>query len=76
MTARERLRGEVAAEGKISAYVLVFLPIGVGIAMYFMNESYIATLWSHTFGFIAIGVGILGIVVGSLWMRKIIDIKI
>ncbi len=79
MTARERLRGEVAAltaEGKMSAYVLVFLPIAVGVAMYFMNPDYIATLWSHTFGYIAIGIGVLGMVVGSIWMRKIIDIKI
>ncbi|MGI9606329.1 MAG: type II secretion system F family protein, partial [Acidimicrobiales bacterium] len=79
MTSRERLRGEVAAltaEGKMSAYVLLFLPIGVGVAMYFMNPDYIRTLWSHTFGYIAMGAGALGMVVGSLWMRKIIDIKI
>ncbi len=79
MTARTRLRGEVqalTAEGRMSAYVLVFLPIGVGVAMYFMNPEYISNLWSNTWGYVAMGVGALGIVVGSLWMRKIIDIKI
>jgi tight adherence protein B len=79
MTARTRLRGEVAAltaEGKMSAYVLVALPILVGIAMYFMNPEYISNLWSNTYGFIAMGIGALGMVVGSVWMRKIIDIKI
>lgn len=79
MTARTRLRGEVAAltaEGRMSAYVLVFLPVLVGLAMYFMNRDYISTLWSHPMGYAAMGAGVLGIIVGSLWMRKIIDIKI
>ena len=79
MTARERLRGEVAAltaEGKMSAYVLVALPLLVGVAMYFMNPEYISNLWNHTMGFVAMGAGALGMVTGSLWMRKIIDIKI
>ena len=79
MTARSRLRGEVAsltAEGRMSAYVLVLLPVLVGMAMYVMNKDYISTLWSHPFGYAAMGAGVLGIIVGSLWMRKIIDIKI
>ncbi len=79
MTARSRLRGEVAAltaEGRMSAWVLVFLPVGVGIAMYFMNPGYISTLWQNTMGLVAIGAGLLGMVVGTVWMRKIIDIKI
>lgn len=79
MVARTRLRGEVqalTAEGRMSAYVLIMLPIGVGIAMYFMNPEYISQLWSHTIGYVAIGLGVAGMVVGSLWMRKIIDIKI
>ncbi len=82
MTARSRLRGEVAAltaEGRMSAWVLVFLPIGVGVAMYFMNPDYISTLWDTTegyMGYIAMGLGALGMVVGTVWMRKIIDIKI
>jgi len=56
--------------------VLIMLPIGVGVAMYFMNPEYISQLWTHTIGYVAIGLGITGMVVGSLWMRKIIDIKI
>ena len=80
MTQRTRLKGEIAAltaEGRISALVLIVLPFLVGIAMYFMNRDYIATLWtSGSLGFIAIGAAGVGMIVGSLWMRKIIDIKI
>lgn len=79
MTQRTRLRGEVAAltaEGRVSALVLLVLPFGVGAAMYFMNQAYISTLWSHTLGFVALGVAGVSMVIGALWMRKIVDIEI
>ena len=79
MIARTRLRGEVAAltaEGRISALVLLFLPFGVGFAMFILNRDYIATLWSHPIGFAAIGVSLFAMTAGGLWMRKIVDIEI
>ena len=79
MTSRSRLRGEVSAltaEGRMSALVLLGLPFGVGAAMYFMNKAYIATLWTNTLGYAAVGAGVVSMIVGGLWMRKIIDIKI
>ena len=79
MTARTRLRGEVAAltaEGRVSALVLLVLPFGVGVAMYFMNREYISALWSSNIGYGAMGLAMVSMVIGSLWMKKIIDIKI
>ena len=79
MTSRSRLRGEVSAltaEGRMSAMVLLLLPFGVGIAMYFMNKDYISTLWTHPLGYGAMGVGAVSMVIGAFWMRKIIDIEI
>lgn len=79
MTARTRLRGEVAAltaEGRVSALVLLVLPFGVGLAMYFMNREYISQLWSSNIGYGAMGLAMVSMVAGSLWMKKIIDIKI
>lgn len=79
MTARTRLRGEVAAltaEGRVSALVLLVLPFGVGVAMYFMNREYISSLWSSNIGYGAMGGAMVSMVIGSLWMKKIIDIKI
>ena len=79
MTSRSRLRGEVSAltaEGRMSALVLLFLPFGVGAAMYFMNRPYISTLWMSTFGYIAMGIAAVSMTAGAFWMRKIIDIEI
>ena len=79
MTARTRLRGEVAAltaEGRVSALVLLVLPFGVGVAMYFMNREYISKLWSSNIGYGAMGIAMVSMAIGSVWMKKIIDIKI
>lgn len=79
MTARTRLRGEVAAltaEGRVSALVLLFLPFGVGLAMFFLNKDYISLLWQSTIGYAAMGGAMVSMVIGALWMRKIIDIEI
>ncbi len=79
MTARTRLRGEVAAltaEGRVSAMVLMMLPFGVGIAMYFLNPDYISVLWSGTLGYAAMGAALIAMAAGGLWMRKLIDIEI
>lgn len=79
MTARTRLRGEVAAltaEGRVSAMVLMMLPFGVGIAMYFLNPAYISVLWSGALGYAAMGAALIAMAAGGLWMRKLIDIEI
>ena len=79
MTARSRLRGEVrslTAEGRASAGVLLLLPFGVGFAMYLLNPEYIATLWMQTLGLVAVGGALFSMLIGGLWMRKIIDINI
>ena len=53
MTARERLRRDVAAltaEGKMSAIVLAALPILLGFAMWGLNPEYIETLFTDGLG--------------------------
>ena len=79
MQSRSRLRGEVSAltaEGRISALVLTFLPLFVGIAMFFINRTYLSELWTTTPGIAAVIGAVISIAVGSAWMRKIIDIEL
>ncbi len=79
MTQRERLRRDVAAltaEGRISAMVLAFLPFGLGILMYVINPDYMSKLFDDTLGNIMLGAAIVGMAVGFLWMRSIINIEI
>jgi tight adherence protein B len=79
MTQRERLRREVrslTAEGRISAYVLLGLPIALGIAMTVMNSSYMNALFENNIGRMMLGGGALAMVGGYFWMNSIIKIEI
>jgi tight adherence protein B len=79
MTQRERLRRDVAAltaEGRISALVLACLPIGLGILMYVINPDYMSKLLDDTLGNIMLGLAVVGMLVGFVWMRSIINIEI
>lgn len=79
MTARERLRRDVAAltaEGKMSAIVLGVLPILLGMAMWVMNKEYINTLFTNSLGKVLLGASITAALAGFAWMKKIIDIEI
>ena len=79
MTQRERLRRDVqslTAEGRMSAYVLGGLPIGLGIVLYFINPEYIGRLFEHTMGQIMLGGSIISMLIGFAWMFKIIKIEI
>lgn len=79
MTARERLRRDInslTAEGRVSAFVLGILPVGLGIVMYMMNPGYVSKLFTDTLGNILLGLAIVSMGIGFFWMKKIIDIEI
>jgi tight adherence protein B len=79
MTARERLRRDIAAltaEGRVSAIVLGILPVGLGLVMFVINPDYTGTLIDTTLGNVMLGLAVVGMVIGFFWMKKIIDIEI
>ena len=79
MMDRTRLKREVAAltaEGKISAIILGFMPIGLGGALYVMNRPYISLLFTEFMGQAMLGVATVMALVGFAWMKKIIKIEI
>jgi tight adherence protein B len=80
-TLRERamMRRQIrvlTAEGRLSAYVLGFMPFGIGLYMFAVNREYISLLFTTKIGIgMLVSAGIaLGL--GILWMRKIVDIDV
>lgn len=74
-TIRERdfLRRQVkslSAEGRLSGYLLMGLPFGLAFMIRMRNPSYFAELTSGV-GLILAGVGMVLLVVGGLWIRKV-----
>ena len=79
MTARERLRRDVAAltaEGRMSAIVLGVLPILLGLAMFVINPDYIGVLFKDGLGIAMLIMSVVSMLIGFFWMKKIITIEI
>ena len=75
---RNQIRGQVqalSAEGKLSAYVLVALPFGIAGFLSFSNPEYIAKLFQSVIGYAMVASGVVLLLVGSLWLRKIVSFK-
>ncbi|MFD1053795.1 type II secretion system F family protein [Terrabacter terrigena] len=76
---RESLQRQVAtlsAEGKLSAYILVAMPIFLFFYMMRVNYDYVSLLWTDQIGvFMGIG-GIVSLFVGMLWMRSVVKIEV
>ena len=75
---RNQIRGQVkalSAEGKLSAYVLMALPIGVVLFLSMANPDYIGKLVENLAGYVMIGVCAVLMIVGALWLRKVVSFK-
>jgi tight adherence protein B len=75
---RNQIRRQVkalSAEGKLSAYVLMALPFGVGTMIAITNPSYLAELTQGgLLGYGLLGMAALLMTAGALWLRKIIKL--
>lgn len=79
-TIRERseIKGQIkalSAEGKFSAYILVALPFGIVGMLSLVNPGYVGVLLTDPLGWVMIGVSVVMMILGGLWLRKIIDLK-
>lgn len=79
-TIRERseIKGHIkalAAEGKFSAYILIAMPIGIVVMLMMVNPGYMDSMFTHPLGWAMIVGSVVLMTIGSLWMRKIIDLK-
>jgi tight adherence protein B len=80
-TMRERafLRRHVralSAEGRLSAYILVALPILLGGWLFYSARSYMELLYTTTFGLIMLGGAVVLVVIGAFWMRAFIKVEV
>lgn len=79
MTARVRLKREVrtlTAEGRISALILIVLPIAIGLFVYAVNHKYIEVLFNTFSGNVALLAGIVLEIVGGWWLYRTVQIEI
>jgi tight adherence protein B len=66
----------LSAEGKLSAYILIALPVCSGGFMLLTRRSYIEPLWTTLPGLVMLTGAVAGIAIGWVWMRKVIEVKV
>lgn len=71
---RRMVRG-LTAQGRLAGLVLSFLPVGLLLMISLVNPHYTHPLFHTTTGLIATGVGVGLSIMGSLIIRKIVNIK-
>ena len=80
-TIRERaeLYREVSAltaEGRFSAIILVALPFFLGFFLYLVQPVYMNVMFSSIFGLFALGGGLLLLLVGVIWLVRVVNIDV
>ena len=74
---RDRVLNQIKAltsEGRISAYILISLPIVVGMILSFSNREYVSLLVTTKLGLIVIGIAFTLMLIGSIWIIKIVRV--
>jgi tight adherence protein B len=77
--ARLKLFGQIrvlSAEGRLSAWILTLLPIGVALVMNLVNPGYISVLWKDPMGVRLITGAVLLMIFGIFWMWRIVKIHV
>lgn len=72
---RRHVRG-LSAEGRISAGVLVALPIGTAAMLWLMRPEYLKPLVTEAAGLLLLGAAVLLMLIGGAWLRVIIQVKV
>lgn len=78
---RERIQfkrqvNTLTAEGKISAYILLALPILMFIYFYMTNYDYVSLLWREQLGQYMLAGGIFFQIIGAIVIFKMVDIEV
>jgi tight adherence protein B len=80
-TVRERfkIRGEVrvrTAQGRLTAIILISLPLAMFILLNFLNPEYSSVLYTDIYGIIALVVAVTLQVIGGFILWKIVNIEV
>ena len=80
-TMRERARlgrhvRALSAEGRLSALILLAMPIVLGGWMFAFRRDYLEPLYTQPLGIAMLATSVLMIGVGGLWLRKIVEVRV
>ncbi|MFT4110209.1 type II secretion system F family protein [Propionicimonas sp.] len=74
-TAMKRQVAALAADGKLSAIILMLLPFVVSLFLFISNPGYIMRLFTDPLGWMMLGAGVVMLGIGGFWLTKLINLK-
>jgi len=79
-TIRERARvmnqiKALTSEGRLSAIILIALPIILGIMLFAINRAYISLLFTNRIGLVMVFFAAFLMITGIIWIMKIVNVK-
>jgi tight adherence protein B len=66
----------LSAEGKLSAYILIALPIGIFLYMLVANKRYVELLWTTMIGIGMLVGALISMALGVFWMSKVVKVEV
>jgi Flp pilus assembly protein TadB/uncharacterized protein YegL len=79
MRERAQVRRQVralTAEGRLSAYILVALPIGIGGFLFLARRDYMRPLVTEPLGLVMLAVAGVLVALGSLWLSRLVKVEV
>lgn len=79
MRERGRLRRHVrslSAEGRLSAYVLIGLPIVLGLFTFLTRREYLQPLFTDPLGITMLVVGFVLLIAGIFWITRVVKVEV
>ncbi|WP_174733633.1 type II secretion system F family protein [Mesobacillus harenae] len=80
-TVRGRIRileelNTLTAQGKMSSYIITFLPVGLALYLSFFGGDYFQPMLEHPLGWALIFVSAISVILGWFFIQKIIKIEV
>jgi tight adherence protein B len=64
------------AQGRLTGWILTLLPVGLGFVLYFINPGLMSILWTRELGRELMWASAGALLVGTIWIQKIIRIDV
>jgi tight adherence protein B len=71
-----RLVKTLTAQGRMSRWIVSFLPVGLLVLITLINPEYMEPLYTNTLGRVLLALAAVMVIAGSLVIRKIVNIKV
>ena len=76
---RQRLREALhtlTAQGRMTRWILTFAPLAIGVMLFLQSPTYIVAFLHDPIGQALLAGAVVLIVIGSLWLKRIVEIEV